>query len=549
MTTKTRLLNASKQIHLDKQLINFYLKLRYSRFNHPINPNLFNYPTVDYVDEGIILFPILDGARITEMIAKSLISHALHLRGYKTKFILCGRKIPICIEKTIDGGPNCYHCHYLSKIYASSLNIPVSWLEKYLTEEDYINAKKIASSLIFEEFIDFNYKKIRIGRFAEAATKRFLQKGTLQKNEMDIDIFRKFIESSILLVDFSESIFRQFNISHLITSNRAYLSGILVDFFSQKGVNCIECDFAIHNDTLVLNKLDSERRSIFHISQEQWENYKALSLSKNQKEELSAILSSRRRGIGMVINYGRYAQQTSVHTIKNSLKISSEKNIGILFTNVIWDASMIGTDIIFKDPFEWINETINCISKNKNDVLIIKVHPSEDIVGTKESFYDYIHSEFNELPKNIRLLPPKSKISTYDLFNIADYGLVYTTTAGLEMAYYGKPTIVTAETHYRGKGFTFDPVDKEDYIKMLVDNAKLQMSPEMKELAEKYAYLHFVDMPIKFKFLTFGEDNFNAPKLNINSWRDLLPGNDENIDRICDGIINDKDFIRSFKNL
>ena len=47
------------------------------------------------------------------------------------------------------------------------------------------------------------------------------------------------------------------------------------------------------------------------------------------------------------------------------------------------------------------------------------------------------------LPEHIRLIGPKEKVNTYDLVEVADLGLVYTTTVGMEMAMNGVPVIVS----------------------------------------------------------------------------------------------------------
>ena len=69
------------------------------------------------------------------------------------------------------------------------------------------------------------------------------------------------------------------------------------------------------------------------------------------------------------------------------------------------------------------------------------------------------------MPSNIHLVAAGDPINTYDLVEIADLGLVYTTTVGMEMAMSGVPAIVGGQTHYRGKGFTQDPVSWEEYSK------------------------------------------------------------------------------------
>jgi hypothetical protein len=58
-------------------------------------------------------------------------------------------------------------------------------------------------------------------------------------------------------------------------------------------------------------------------------------------------------------------------------------------------------------------------------------------------------------------------VNTYDLVEVADLGLVYTTTVGMEMAMCGVPVIVSGQTHYRGRGFTYDPDSWVSYFKLL----------------------------------------------------------------------------------
>jgi len=67
------------------------------------------------------------------------------------------------------------------------------------------------------------------------------------------------------------------------------------------------------------------------------------------------------------------------------------------------------------------------------------------------------------------------------LIQAADLGLVYTTTVGLEMAMSGLPVIVVGQTHYRGKGFSIDPENWEDYSNRLSGALKDIGSVELNE--------------------------------------------------------------------
>jgi hypothetical protein len=103
------------------------------------------------------------------------------------------------------------------------------------------------------------------------------------------------------------------------------------------------------------------------------------------------------------------------------------------------------------------------------------------------------------------------------LIEIADLGIVYTTTVGLEMAMSGVPVVVAGQTHYRNKGFTLDPDSWDSYfalldqaIRRLADNhlqngnpqdrhtASFHLERAQVEQAWNYAYRFFFEFPLPF---------------------------------------------------
>jgi hypothetical protein len=85
---------------------------------------------------------------------------------------------------------------------------------------------------------------------------------------------------------------------------------------------------------------------------------------------------------------------------------------------------------------------------------------------------------------------------------LASVGLAYTTTVGLEMAMRGVPVIVAGRTHFRGRGFTLDPANWDQYYesldRLLEAPDRHQLSPEQVEAAWTYAYLFFFKYPFDF---------------------------------------------------
>ena len=106
------------------------------------------------------------------------------------------------------------------------------------------------------------------------------------------------------------------------------------------------------------------------------------------------------------------------------------------------------------------------------------------------------------IPENIHLIEAADKTNTYSLINLASFGLTYTTTVGMELAMSGVPVVVVGETHYRGKGFTFDPRNWEEYRAMLDGfrdlDAPVKMSEKQIDDAWHYAYGFFFEYPHVF---------------------------------------------------
>jgi hypothetical protein len=133
--------------------------------------------------------------------------------------------------------------------------------------------------------------------------------------------------------------------------------------------------------------------------------------------------------------------------------------------------------------------------------LVIRIHPGE-LITKGPSVADVVLKTLPSLPENIHLVPADARVNTYDIVDIAELGLVYTTTVGMEMAMSGVPVIVVGNTHYRNKGFTLDPENWQGYFELLTDvlinPGKYRLSQEQVEQAWNYAYRFFFDYPHPF---------------------------------------------------
>jgi hypothetical protein len=233
-----------------------------------------------------------------------------------------------------------------------------------------------------------------------------------------------------------------------------------------------------------------------------WAQHLKEELKESELNQLESLMSSRKNAS----LYGSYmrkwqkvpSQGESVVREKMGL---DKRPVILLATNVMGDSLTLGRNIFTKSMTEWIIRTVQYFIEKPEVQLVIRIHPGEALVK-HGSIHDMIKQTLPELPDHIHLIDPLAEVNTYDLMDVADLGMVFTTTVGLEMAMRGIPVIVAGKTHYRKRGFTFDPDSWVEYFKtlnrILEDVQGARLSQEMVDLAWKYTYLFFFKYPHPF---------------------------------------------------
>ena len=189
-----------------------------------------------------------------------------------------------------------------------------------------------------------------------------------------------------------------------------------------------------------------------------------------------------------------------------------ERPVVMLAANVLGDSLTLGRDIFAASMTEWITKTVQYFAKRTDVQLVIRVHPGERLVPQAKSMATVVKEALPEIPSHIHVIGAMDNINTYDLIEIANVGLAYTTTVGLETAMNGRPVISCGHTHYRGRGITLDPNTWDEYYatleKVLSDIPAHQMNEKQIEFAWNYAYRFFFEYPRPFpwRLMNFWDD-------------------------------------------
>ncbi len=235
--------------------------------------------------------------------------------------------------------------------------------------------------------------------------------------------------------------------------------------------------------------------------------------------ERVADLENARRGArvwGKSKRLWQYVSSQGAETTRKMLNLD-DRPVVMLAANVLGDSLTLGRDIFAASMTEWITKTVQYFAKRADVQLVIRVHPGEKLVPQAKSMGTVVREALPELPGHIHVIGALDKINTYDLIEIADVGLAYTTTVGLETAMNGRPVISCGRTHYRGRGFTLDPNSWDEYYaaleKVLADIPAHQLNEKQIEFAWNYAYRFFFEYPRPFpwRLMNFWDDLAEHP--------------------------------------
>ena len=103
-----------------------------------------------------------------------------------------------------------------------------------------------------------------------------------------------------------------------------------------------------------------------------------------------------------------------------------------------------------------------------------------------------IKDTIGKLPDHMKIMMPNHKISSFNLFQLCDYGVTIRGTSGLELSTLGKPCLTAGTGRYSNLGFTYDSDNKINYLDKIKKIHLLKpMSKKEIQIAKWHAYAVF----------------------------------------------------------
>jgi hypothetical protein len=470
-----------------------------------------------------------------------LLYHLLKKEGYDVDYIIYDEHVPIneLITKTVieTKGKEAFWNEEISKAKRLLNNANVTY-EYISSNRQEVLLELSSKENDLESIYRFQIDGIHLGEIVKGTMYRYYKSLTFDDDALKVA--QKFLRTTLINYFEIKNRTNKKEYDFVLFSHGIYVTWEPVaEFCKHNNIEFIAYDRAKTNNTININFNQVGPDWSFNTA---WERYKNKTLTASEKIQVTNYIKDREMQANDVYAYNFSKRSKDVDALKNKLGIPFGKKVITIFTNLIWDAANVARDIAFDNAFQCVTQTIEYYKNNEEVQILLRTHPAEKVLGTKERYGVLVLNYFkHKLPENVTIIEPEMAVNSFSVIDISDIGVVNTSTVGLEFALLGKPIVLISETHYRNKGFTYDVDSTVDYFKTidkLLLNAVLKLNQV--ELAEKYFYMmmfkyqHFI--PLEYDAIRFKKYAFE--KLNaIPEYNEIY----KIIDRIKEG--DPKDFI------
>lgn len=469
---------------------------------------------------------------------EAVIGHALRARGAEVSFITCGGELEICDRvNTYEGPP--VPCRGCRKYVHDSLD--AHGFRRRTIREGWDDATDDA----WPELDELSLAELRVvvdpgsglplGELVNIPVSWFLMGSELDDDALAPITYRRFLRSARRIARGLERALDEERPETVLLLNGLFLfEAIAWELCKRRGIDVVTYERGFIKETLIFRR--DEPACLGDVSH-LWDRWRDVVLAGEEEDRLEAYLEDRRLGRRTI---DRYWSQATFDPVEQPEK----GRLVALFTNLTWDSAVIGQGMAFNSIRAWLVAAIDAFAARPEHRLVIRIHPAEvKLPGkqTREPLGAFLDERYPVLPSNVTVIAADDPRSSYPLMEASDFGLVFTSTTGMELALHGKPVVVAGRTHYRGKGFTTDVAEPAEFVQALDDLLEdpSRGTPD-RDLARRYAYLFFFRAPIPFRGVV--EHVPGLVDLQLRDLSEVQSGTDPSLDRITGGILDGLDF-------
>ncbi len=380
------------------------------------------------------------------------------------------------------------------------------------------------------DWLKLQYEHVHVGRFAVASTLRRLKVGKIDFADAGItSTMRELLGYSVRLARASQRIVDAVQPDCVLVMDRGYSGhGEMFDVALDSGIDTIAWTTGYKSNRLLVKRYHSgnERAHPLCPSVDSWREICALpwkpEFGRAVREELFDCYQTQD---WFSVGGTQFDKQIlSADATREKLGLTTDQKVAVVFPHILWDGSFFWGEDLFEHYTQWLIETIRAAAANPRLQWVVKLHPAH-LVKAKQSNdtrrpaeLDVLEEAIGALPPHVKLIHPDTDLSTYSMFQIADYVVTVRGTVGIEAAVFGVPVVTAGTGRYDRRGFTLDSTSRAEYLEKLATLETFpRLTAEQVELAERFAYEVLFCRPLRLSSasLEFERDGKATPRFRI----------------------------------
>lgn len=466
---------------------------------------------------------------------EALLAHALQLRGARSELLVCDLpELPICDERTAwSRSPDrCAGCLDDKRALLDACRLPWRGLRAYLDDDAVARAVATASAVPDARIDDYCERGWPVGRWLHVSASHYLRADARGDTAEQVAVRRRWLASAIVTVQAVERWLDETRPDVIVAESGAHVMWrVAFELARARGLDvmCREIGKGGFDHHLYALNADCMAPDLDAA----WAEYAGAPLSAVEEREVDRFVAE------LPARTYPASRGTARHEdLRAALGLDAARPVAVAFTNVTWDLATAGRDAGFGGGREWIEGVVRAAARHPGVQVIVRAHPAEAHVATRERVLDDLAAEWPALPANVTTIAPEDPVPARDLLALADLALVYNSTAGLEAAMAGVPVLVAGAPHFRGKGFTID-IDSPAHLAAAFDAWAAAggpaAPPAARDLARRYCHLFFLRYHLRMGWTT----SPLAPPiaLTVRALDELAPGRNASVDLVCAAIL------------
>jgi hypothetical protein len=467
------------------------------------------------------------------------ILHTLRLRGAEVRYVLCDGLFSECDQFWAAHNPRpadaCLGCQADVTKLCAEMGMDYRWLGRHLTPDEGREARRWAESVATEDLLSATYGKWPIAAWVRMSLQSHFRAAEPDVGDPAVErAVRGYLHSGLvaafaldrLLADSDPDVLLLFN-------GRQSSLRVALELARARGIRVVTHERGQRPETLML----VENATVLALERVRryWREWGDVPLCAEEVAAASRLMIDREHGRDLPWKPLSAPPQPAAE-VRARLGLHPQRPVWVLFTSS--DDEVAGDEdwgSAFASQRAWIDRTIAYAAAHPELDLVIRVHPN---TGSKRST-GANHAQLAEmatlregLPPHVSLIEPDDDVSAYSLMDLCTVGLVWVSTAGLELACKGKATVAAAGSPYSHAGFVRAVTDPDAYETLLDELATLApdtTSAEIRRAALRFAYGYFFRLAIAFPLVRMPDVHNGV--LAYSSLEELLPGRDAGLDR------------------